>query len=72
MAERRDIFEVIDRIRKVLPDEEHALAALLDSAAYTAPEAMRERWVDLTNIVNRHVFACPSCGEAVQILIGRR
>lgn len=58
--EPRDISTVIEAMLKALPDEQAELRArlkrLLDKIGYTPPEAIRDRWIELTTIFNEALF----------------
>ncbi|TAK59521.1 hypothetical protein [Methylobacter sp.] len=51
----RHLPDVIDKILKALPKNHEAregLEDLKESAMYTAPEAMRDRWLQLSAVLN--------------------
>jgi len=52
----RNLWDVIDRLLAILTDEQLTaeLTAIKNSALYTAPEIMGERWNQAANSLNRY------------------
>lgn len=61
---QRDITKVIQQITQQVPEEKKSLRYDLDnlikSASYTAPEVMKIRWMDLAEILGKHLSIRPS------------
>jgi hypothetical protein len=55
----RELTEVIDSMLAVVPREEKALIESLEgrrnSCGYTAPEAMRDRWVEVAALLHEYL-----------------